>query len=270
MMAMWRSLGMAACVATIALAPLAGCSAKQRSADRARPPTPLRVGVTANYPPLCFEEDGEIKGVEPDLARLVGRELGRPVEFQVFKLEDLIPALNTERIDVIMAGMSVTPERERQVQFTKPYAQVGQMALIRRSDQSRATDYAQMNLPTSRVGVKRATTGEAYARESLPRAKIVPFETVGQGKAALRKGEVDYFIHDAPTVWRTTGRFDDDPDLIGMYRPLTAEYLAWAVRPADAKKLGAEIDRVLDQITRSGELETVLDRWLPVRRVTVG
>jgi polar amino acid transport system substrate-binding protein len=118
--------------------------------------------------------------------------------------------------------------------------------------------------------VKRATTGEAYARESLPRAKIVPFETVGQGKAALRKGEVDYFIHDAPTVWRTTGRFDDDPDLIGMYRPLTAEYLAWAVRPADAKKLGAEIDRVLDQITRSGELETVLDRWLPVRRVTVG
>jgi ABC-type amino acid transport substrate-binding protein len=61
------------------------------------------------------------------------------------------------------------------------------MALLRRSDQSHATDYARMNVPTSRVGVKKGTTGEAYARANLPRAKIVVFETVGQGKAALRK-----------------------------------------------------------------------------------
>jgi polar amino acid transport system substrate-binding protein len=127
-----------------------------------------------------------------------------------------------------------------------------------------------MNLPTSRVGVKRATTGEAYARANLSRAKVVAFATVGEGKAALRAGLIDYFIHDAPTVWRTTGRFDDDAELIGMYRPLTAEFIAWGVRPADAQKLGVPLDRALDQLEASGELESVLDRWLPVRRVTVG
>jgi ABC-type amino acid transport substrate-binding protein len=268
MMGTWRALGGALCAVAVASLAVAGCAGKTKSADRTPPPKTLRVGVTANYPPLCFEEDGEIKGVEADLARLVGQQLGRPVELEVFKLPDLIPALNTGRIDVIMAGMSVTPDRERQVQFTKPYLQVGQMALLRRSDQKHATDYARMNVPTSRVGVKRGTTGEAFARGSLPRAKVVVFETVGQGKAALRAGQIDYFIHDAPTIWRTTGRFDDDPELIGMYRPLTAEYLAWAVRPADTV-LVKQLDAALARLESSGELEAVLDRWLPVRRVTV-
>jgi len=266
----WQALASALSVA-FAFVALSSCAAQRR--DHARDTAeiaPLRVGVTANYPPLSFEEDGEIKGIEPDLARLVAQRLGRPVEFAVFPFEDLIPALNTNRIDVIMAGMSVTPARERQVQFTKPYLEVAQMALLRRSDQSHATDYPRMNAPTSRVGVKKGTTGEAYARANLPRAKIVVFETVGQGKAALRKGEVDYFIHDAPTVWRTTGRFDDDPDLVGMNRALTSELVAWAVRPADGKTLGRQLDGALEQLTASGELKAVLDRWLPVRRVTVG
>ena len=253
----------------VALAVLPGCAGVRTHGEAKAAPVPLRVGLTGSYPPLCFEEDGELKGVEPDLARLVGERLGRPVELQQYSLADLIPALNTKRIDVIMAGLSVTPERERQVHFTRPYLQVGQMTLLRRSDAAHATDYARMNQATSRVGVKRGTTGASYARPSLPLARTVEFESVGKGKAALRRGEIDYFIHDAPTIWRTTGRFEDDPDLIGMYRPLTAEYLAWAVRPAEARTLGADLDRILDQLERSGELASVLDRWLPVRRIGV-
>lgn len=259
----------AGAAALLALAALGGCAGVRTHAEAKAAPVPLRIGVTGSYPPLCFEEDGEIKGVEPDLARLVGARLGRPVELLSFSLTDLIPALNTKRIDVIMAGMSVTPERERQVHFTKPYLQVGQMTLLRRSDAAHATDYARMNQPSSRVGVKEGTTGAAFARSSLGQARIVEFPTVGQGKAALRRGEVDYFIHDAPTIWRTTGRFEDDPDLIGMYRPLTAEFVAWAVRPADANTLGKDLDGALQEIDDSGELEAVLDRWLPVRRVSL-
>jgi ABC-type amino acid transport substrate-binding protein len=55
-----------------------------------------------------------------------------------------------------------------------------------------------------------------------------------------------------------------------MNRPLTSELVAWAVRPADGKTLGRQLDGALEQLTASGELKAVLDRWLPVRRVTVG
>jgi ABC-type amino acid transport substrate-binding protein len=246
-----------------------GCAGKQGRSRREPAPQPLRVGVTGTYPPISFVEDGEAKGVEPDLARKIAQRLGRPIDIQVFKLEDLIPALNTQRIDVIMAGMSITPERERQVHFTQPYLRVGQMTLIRKSDEKYVTDYARMNRSGAKVGVKRGTTGEQYARANLTGAAIVTFETIGEGKTALRTGKIDYFIHDAPTVWRTTGRFENDPDLTGMYRPLTEEYLAWAVRPADERTLGRELDQILDQLEASGELNAVLDRWLPVRRVTV-
>lgn len=250
----------------VAALTLVACAARTRAPEAEGPP-PLRVGVQADYPPLCFSEDGEIKGIEPDLARLVGRELGRPVAFEVYPLRDLIPALLTEQIDVIMAGLSVTGERERQVFFTEPYARVGQMALIRKSDADRASDYARMNQPSSRVGVKRGSTGEAYARAHLGRAQIRSYASVGAGKAALRAGEIDYFIHDAPTIWRTVGRFDDDPDLTGMYRPLTAEYLAWAVRPSDAHGLGAEIEAARKRLEERGDIERVLDAWVPVRRI---
>jgi ABC-type amino acid transport substrate-binding protein len=259
----------AAWLAALILLLVAGCAGKQRKSRGVAAPESLRVGVTATYPPLSFVEDGEAKGIEPDLARKVGQRLGRPIEVEVFELEDLIPALNTKRIDVIMAGMSITSERERQVHFTQPYLRVGQMTLLRKSDEQYVTDYARMNQPGSKVGVKRGTTGEEYARANLARATIVPFATIGEGKTALRKNQIDYFIHDAPTIWRTTGRFESDPDLAGMYRPLTEEYLAWAVRPADEHTLGMQLDRVLDQLEASGELNTVLDRWLPVRRVTV-
>jgi ABC-type amino acid transport substrate-binding protein len=248
---------------------VAGCAGKQGKSRKAPAPEPLRVGVTGTYPPVSFVEDGEPKGIEPDLARKVGARLGRPVELEVYELPDLIPALNTKRIDVIMAGMSITPDRERQVHFTQPYLRVGQMTLLRKSDQKYVTDYARMNQSGSKVGVKSGTTGEEYARANLTRAKIVPFANVGEGKTALRNGQIDYFIHDAPTIWRTTGRFENDPDLTGMYRPLTEEYLAWAVRPADEHTLGKELDGVLDQLEASGELTAVLDRWVPVRKITV-
>lgn len=259
----------AAWFGVLILLAVAGCAGKQGKSRREPAPQPLRVGVTGTYPPLSFVEDGEAKGIEPDLAKKVGQRLGRPVEIEVYGLADLIPALNTKRIDVIMAGMSITPDRERQVHFTQPYLRVGQMTLIRKSDQKYVTDYARMNRPGSKVGVKSSSTGEEYARAILTNATIVPFATVGEGKTALRTGKIDYFIHDAPTVWRTTGRFENDPDLTGMYRPLTEEYLAWAVRPADEHTLGKDLDRILDQLETSGELAATLDRWLPVRKVTV-
>jgi ABC-type amino acid transport substrate-binding protein len=98
------------------------------------PPASLRVGLTPNYPPVVFKEQGTITGLEADIARGVGEELGRPIAFVELAWEDLIPALEGGRIDVIMSGMFVTPVRQHRVRFVKPYLRIGQMAIIRKSD----------------------------------------------------------------------------------------------------------------------------------------
>jgi len=232
-------------------------------------PTPVRVGTSADYPPLDFEENGKIVGIEPEFAAQLSQDLGVPFEIVQLPWTDLIPSLRAGKIDVIMSGMSITDERSELVSFCDPYLQVGQMALIRKQDRTRLDDPAAMRAEGVRVGVSKKTTGEAFAREKLKSAKIVVYPSIEEAIAALRKGELDYVIHDAPTIWRVVGRPPhEDPDLVGLYRPLTDEYLAWAVRKDD-DGFRKRLNSALSEWRKSGQLEHIIDHWITIRKVSI-
>lgn len=234
-----------------------------------KPPAELKVGITTNYPPIVFEEDGKIVGVEADLARKLGEELPTKITFVQLDWEELWPALRDKKIDVVMAGVSITERRGQLVAFTDPYLRVGQMALIRKADMAKLSDPSAMAEPGRRIGVEKNTTGEAFVRRHFEKANVVPFDSVERGVAALRAGEIDFFVHDAPTVWRVVGRPPkEDPELIGLYRPLTDEYLAWALRKEDAGTLGVLLDAKIEEWRKNGQLQEVIDRWIPVTKVS--
>ena len=254
------------------LAALAGCSRTTGSgAAPAAPvqPAEIRVGIAPIYPPLAFKEDGQLKGMEVDFAHQLALDLG--IKFVLVELpwDDLIPALRAGRIDVIMSGMSVTDERSKLVSFTDWYVRAGQMALIRRKDYDKLRKPGSMDLPTARVGFQTNSTGELYARQNLTKAKLKGYPTLDDGIKALRAKQIDFFVYDAPAIWRVRGQLRDQyRDLTGRYTPLTDERLAWAVRqddPALRDKLNAEIRRW----KKDGYLESILDHWIPVRKVTV-
>ncbi len=224
---------------------------------------PLRVGVSTDYPPVIFEQDGEIVGIEAELARYAADRLGRRLAFVQLPFEELIDALDREDVDVVMSGLSITEGRSRRVRFTEPYMKVGQLAIIRARDVARFGRIRSIRRLDARVGYERGTTGETFVADNLTRATSFAFESADEGIRSLRAGRIDYFVHDAPTVWRLAG----DPahrDLIGLYRPLTEEYLAWAVRRGN-RELLEELNEVIDAAKRDGVLEPILARWIPVR-----
>lgn len=234
-----------------------------------RLPDPIRAGIAPIYPPLAFTKDGRLQGVEVDLAAALAPALGRRIEFVELPWEGLIRALVDGRIDVIMSGMSVTPDRAARVRFTDPYLEVGQMAVVRRDDYLRLHETDAMNAPGMRIGFLRGTTSEDFARGTLSRATPVPFDSVDDALAGLRGGRIDYFVMDAPGIWRIMGGLTPaNPDLKGLYTPLTREYLAWAVRP-DAHVLRERLNRVLAAWKADGTLENILDRWITVRKRTI-
>jgi ABC-type amino acid transport substrate-binding protein len=225
--------------------------------------TALRVGIATNYPPVAFKSGNRVVGVEPTLADRVGRELERPIEVQEIEWGELIPALLAGRIDVIMSGMSVTPERAERVAFAEPYMRVGQMALIRQVDLLRMAASRGLREPGLRIGCSADTTGERFVRLERPRAEAFAFESIDEGIQALRAGDIDAFVHDAPTIWQIARGTQGD-GLLGLFKPLTEEHLAWAVRKDDAA-LRRQLSAVVSRLRDSGELQTVLDRWIPLR-----
>ena len=258
--------GILALLGAIGVACGTGC---QHAAKLSGAPTELRVGLAPVYQPLAFKADGQLAGVEADFAHQLALDLPARVTLVELPWDELIPALLDHRIDVIMSGMSITEERSKWISFTQPYLQVGQMALIRRADFARLRHPKTMGLPTSRVGFHNNTTGDTFVHQKLPHAKLVGFDSPDDGVAALRAGTIDYFVHDAPTIWRISGGLERrDPDLRGLYRPLTEEYLAWGVRK-DETGLRDRLNQILVHWQSTGETESVLDRWIPVRKITV-
>jgi len=223
----------------------------------------LYVGVTANYPPLVFKRNGTLQGIEVDMANDLGKVLKKRIVFREMPFGDLIPALQKGDIDIIMSGVSVTDARKRAVQFTQNYMRVGQMGIIRKDDVMQYGSPSSLYTKRMRVGFEADTTGEQFVRENLKYAELVPLNSVKQGLDAVRKKEIDVFIHDAPTAWRIAENKIDDT-LMALYWPLTEEHLAWAVNQ-EHEMFIVELDRVLTEWKRNGHLQNVLNRWIRVK-----
>jgi polar amino acid transport system substrate-binding protein len=202
-------------------------------------------------------------GVEIDFAKQLGKGLGKSVVLVEIPFSELIQALLEERIDIIMSGMSITNERAERVSFTDPYAVVGQMALVRAKSRSAFPNVQSFSKLTSKIGFVRKTTGEMAAKAFFPQGTLAPQLTIDDGIAALRKGEIEVFIHDAPTVWRIAGN-PNEKELEGLYWPLTKEPLAWAVRKSD-EPLRFALNRQLEQWRSDGSLKQILSRWVTLR-----
>jgi ABC-type amino acid transport substrate-binding protein len=219
---------------------------------------PLRVGISPVFPPMAFEQGKELAGVEVDLARRLGKHVGRPVVFVRLPWEDQIEALNNGKTDIIMSSMSITPARGHVVAFTRPYFVLGQMALVRGEDRVRYTLGFPQPLPGV-VGVLKATTGEFLVQREFPKSRIKAFAKPEQAVAALKKKKIDLFISDGTLVGYLAGLHGGD-GLVSVPFLLSEEPLGWAVRRADETLLNAAND-FIDRSVKDGSLVRVFRHW---------
>lgn len=223
----------------------------------------LRVGLTPNYPPVVDRIDGEFAGIEIDLANEAAKGLDKRFQFIELPFEQLIPALTSGEIDIIMSGMSITAEREQQIAFTEPYLHIGQMAITRVAEVQRLGSVtALLNAPIT-AGFEPGTTGETFVKTNMRNAKPMSVPSIDAAVEALRSRQIDVFIHDAPTAWRI-GSDAAYQDLIGLYWPLTDEYLAWGVRKSD-QELRAALSDQITKMTADGRLSRITRKWIKVR-----
>jgi ABC-type amino acid transport substrate-binding protein len=222
----------------------------------------LKVGISPDYPPMIYKQDGRVVGIEADNAKAVGGITGQQMTFVEMPFANLIPALKSGEIDVIMSAISVTPERSEQVTFTDPYMEMGQMAIMTTEKVAQFSQPWSIFRPGVRIGVEPGTTGAQFAASDLKEADVKFFKDSAAAFAALRGNTIDLYIHDAPTSWQLATSTENG-DLISMYKPLTHEQLAWAVRKDD-KQLADSLNSALRTMKGNGSLRYILNRWIPV------
>ena len=220
----------------------------------------LHVGITPSYPPLIFKLGDTIAGVEVDLARKLGEELNRPVEFIELRWDDLIPALLEGKIDIIMSGMSITKAREVRIAFTDHYLKSGLLIAIRVEDAKKYTSLKDVQQNHLAAGVIKDTTGDVFVQKNLPRARRVPYSKSDRAVFDLKQRRIDIYIDDALSViWLVS---ENEADITGIWEPLTEEYIAWGVSRDNTEFL-AQANSILMKWKQDGTLQSVLQKWIP-------
>lgn len=247
---------------------LTGC-ASQGSGGVVEPttgPAPLRVGVAPNAPPMVYRNgQGKLQGLEIDFATRLGKELGRPVQFVELDFEDLISNVRSGEVDIVMAGMTVTPAREQRVLFVTPYMKTGQCVMVRMEDRFNYYAPASILAVKGWVGAESGTTGDSFARRYMPNASVWGYSSVAKAGEALLNKKVDMVIGDMPTVAYLAQVSQAQPN--GAYTVptmLTIEFLAWAVAPGNTA-LKAQCDKAVYGWTSDGSIYTMINAWVPSR-----
>jgi ABC-type amino acid transport substrate-binding protein len=224
----------------------------------------LTVGIATNYPPIAFKEGNKIVGIEADLAAEVGKLTGMDIKLIDYPWDSLEKVLNDGKVDVVMSGVSVTPERQKRVVFTQPYMKVGQMVLIKASNIMTLASKMSMYSSGKTFGVEKNTTGQVFAKSEFSSSSIRSYDSVDAGISALKAGKIDYFIHDAPTIWQyTVFPKTQDKELFGLYEYMTVEPLAWAIKKGNTKLLN-RLNKALVLMQEKKSVSRIVNHWIPV------
>ena len=201
------------CLAALALA---GCTHRKDNA--------LIVGMELSSPPFeMTDEQNRPTGIGVDMARALAAYLHQDLVIQNTKFEGLIPALRTNRIDLIISSMTATEERARTIDFSDPYVHISICLLVGAKSGLRAGD--DLNQPGRKVVVKNGTTGADYAREHLGKAEV--FQIADEAACVLEvvQGRADAFIYDQMSVYQLQKR--NVATTRAIFQPLQREN--WAI-----------------------------------------
>ncbi len=255
-----------------ALAAIA-CTALAVTAAGAQTGQKLRIGFAVGYAPFSeVGSDGQLKGYEIDLAQALCKRLALQCVPVILEFDGLVPALQSRKIDAIMASMSITPEREQVIAFTAPYY-YSPARLVMRTDAR--LDPSPAGLKGRRIGVERGTIHERFAADVFKDSQVLRYATQDQVFLDLRAGRLDATLVDAVIAQfgflnQADGRgFGFAGPDFGRDTRHYGKGIGIGLRMADAATLGRRLDEALAALRSSGALKALNDRYFNFDLVSV-
>nr|WP_243721462.1 ABC transporter substrate-binding protein/permease [Macrococcus bovicus] len=174
-------------------------SAKEDLLDTARKRGELRVGLAANAAPFEFERNvngkNEYAGIDISLIEKIGKDHGLKIKIVNMTFDSLLGALKTGKIDVIVSGMTPTPERQKKVDFSDNYLFVDQKVIVKKKDKDQYTSFADFKGKT--IAVQKQTAQEEIAQKEIPDASLNALTRTPDIIMAVQTGKAEAAVIDS-------------------------------------------------------------------------
>ncbi|AMO81918.1 arginine ABC transporter substrate-binding protein [Obesumbacterium proteus] len=231
---------------------LAGISVSASAAET------IRFAAEASYPPFEFmDANNQMQGFDIDLANAICKQMKATCTFTNQSFDSLIPSLKFKRIDAVISGMDITPERQKQVAFTAPYYDNSALFI---AEKGKVADIAA--LKGKRVGMQNGSTHQKYLQEKHPEITPVPYDSYQNAILDLKNGRLDAVFGDTAVVneWlkqnatlSAVGDKVTDPNYFGTG-------LGIAVHQNNAELLN-QFNTALNQLKQDGTYKTIYSKW---------
>ncbi len=219
----------------------------------------LTIGSDCDYPPFIYMDGEEPRGFEYDLLTAICEKMGLELNFLApQKFDTLIAAVAVGgKMDLAVSSINITDERKETVDFCDPYFDSNlSLSVLKSSSYKSSAD-----LEGKQVGVQSGTTGEAWAKENIADATIVPFDDQSSAFVALQAGKVDAVCIDLPVAADMIKTSYSDCTLIEEIA--TGEQYGFAVSK-DNNALRDAVNDALQAVNEDGTYATLYDQYFSV------
>lgn len=192
----------------------------------------IRIGFDTFKPWAMKDKKGEFIGFEIDVAKKLAADMGVKIKHVPTAWKGIIPALLNNKFDVLIGGMSVTPERNLKVNFTIPYEYSGMSIVASKKMASGMTKLSDFNKPEVTISVRQGTTAHLAAKNFLPNATLKVFAEEPQTIQELLVGRAHALVASNPLP-KTLAKDHSDKLHLPLDEDFTREPIAFAVRKGD-------------------------------------
>lgn len=240
-------------VMLVALAAVAGCTGGKGDV--------LRVGTEASFPPFeVSDDDNNIVGFDIDLIKAIAEDNGWEVEVVNLTFASLVESLATDKLDIIIAAMTIDEERSERVLFSDPYFDAYQ-CIVTRADDTRSITVDNIAQQGLVIAVQMGTTGsyeaEAIYDDNMDHPNIKQYQRVNEAFMELKSGRVDLVIIDKPVAENYIAQLGG-MKILGD--PFTNEQYGIAVQKGETQMLN-KINASLKKLRDNGEYDKIFEKW---------
>ena len=211
----------------------------------------LMIATSPDFPPFESLEGNEVVGIEVDIMELICAELGVEAEFVQMDFDSVLIGIQAAKYDCAMSGITVTPDREKNMLFTDPYYNAAQVIVV--TEGSAIASKADLEGKT--VSVQTGTTAESGCQDEG--IAVQAFTANADAKTALTTGKVDAWVVDNLTAIQMV---EEGDGLVILEEKMTEEPYAFAFA-FGSEDLVAAINDALAALVEDGTVESIFDSY---------